>query len=142
MAGKNFTADRIPAQAVYNPATGISEVVQGSAALGANVNLDQLDTTNDAISAYVKASPVVAPLTASGQVLSGAGSIAGFYVNSTTAGTVRIANNTVAGSGYLGGVITPNIGWNDFPAEVTVGCYVTITGTIDVSFLGRLGATK
>lgn len=99
----------------------------------------KLDAINDAVSQYEKGWTTV-NLTASGQVLSGAGTIKGFFVNSTTSGTVRIADNTVAGSGYLGGVITPTAGnFYQYIANVNTGGYVTITSTIDVTFFVRLG---
>lgn len=107
-----------------------------------NVKTNQataLDTVNDAVSSYEKGwTPV--NLTASGQILSGPGTIKGFFVNSTTSGTVRISDNTSATTPYLGGAITPAAGnFYQFPASVTTGGYVTITGTIDVTFFVRLG---
>ena len=80
------------------------------------------------------------PLAASGQILAGPGRIAGFYVNSTNAGTLKIANNTVTGSGYLStSVITPAIGWHTYPAEMSVGGFVDIAGTaLDVTFFVKL----
>lgn len=50
----------------------------------------------------------------------------GFYVNSTTAGTLTFASL---------GTITPAIGWHFYPAVFPVGCSVTVGGVIDVTFI-------
>ena len=102
---------------------------------------ERLDPNNDATSEYEKMwTPI--NLTASGQILSSAGAIKGFFVNSTTAGTVRVADNTTSGSGYTGAAITPAAGsFYAYPALLNTGGYITITGTIDVTFFVRLGAT-
>lgn len=74
-------------------------------------------------------------LTASGAVKAGAGSIAGFYVASTTAGTITLYDNPSAASGtQISGTITPAVGWHAFPARFSRGCWVEIAGTIDVTF--------
>lgn len=109
---------------------------QGNQMVNMAVKLDQL---NDAVSAYEKGwTPV--NLTASGEILSAPGVLKGFFVNSTSSGTVRIADSTGSGAGYLGGVITPAAGqFYQYPAMVSNGCYITVTGTIDVTFFVRSG---
>jgi len=102
--------------------------------------VSNIDTANDAISSYEKGwTPI--NLTASGQILSAPGTIKGFFVNSTSSGTVRIADNTTSGSGYTGGAITPAAGqfYPYGPCGLSTGGYVTITGTIDVTFFVRSG---
>lgn len=73
-------------------------------------------------------------LTASGQVMSAPGVMTGFYVSSTTAGTILLYDNTAASGTQLSGTITPAIGWNEFPAQFFTGLYATIGGTLDVTF--------
>lgn len=69
-------------------------------------------------------------LTASGTVTP-RGRIVGFYVNSTTAGTLVITCNGTAASG----TITPAIGWHFFPVESAGPLTVTIGGTLNVTFI-------
>ena len=71
-------------------------------------------------------------LTASGAVSLTAGSLLGFYVNSTTSGTVVVRNGGAAGT-VLSGTITPAIGFHRFPAYCPAGCYLTLANTIDVT---------
>lgn len=87
----------------------------------------------DSVTTWPKA-PTPVNLTASGQILSVPGQITGFYVNSTGGGTVRISDALTATTPYLGGLITPAVGYHPFPAELETGGYVTIVGTIDVTF--------
>lgn len=114
-------------------ATVLQQDVNGNLKTTLATALNRLD---DAISSFEKMwTPV--NLTASGQILSAPGQIKGFYVNSTSSGTVRIADNTAAGSGYLQATATPAIGWHEFPSILSVGGYVTIANTIDVTFFVR-----
>lgn len=96
-----------------------------------------LNRLDDAITTFEKGwTPV--NLTASGVILAAPGQVKGFFVASTSSGTVRIADNTAAGSGYLGAAITPAAGaFYEFPATLAVGGYVTIANTIDVTFFVR-----
>ena len=71
-------------------------------------------------------------LTGSGSVSLAAGTLLGFYVNSTTAGTVVVRNGGSAGTA-ISGTITPAIGFHRFPAYCPAGCYLTITNTLDVT---------
>ena len=75
-------------------------------------------------------------LTATGNV-GGAGrqaSLLGFYVNSTTAGTLILRNQGSGGSAVTG-TITPAIGWHSFPMSCPGGLHATIGGTLDVTFI-------
>ena len=74
-------------------------------------------------------------LTASGQIGPvGATSVTilGFYVNSTTSGTIAF---TLVGSGgtVVSGTITPAIGFHRFPATCLGGAYATIGATLNVT---------
>ena len=57
----------------------------------------------------------------------------GFYVNSTTAGTVVLRKGGSGGT-VLDGTITPAIGFHRFPATAKGGLHVTVANTIDVTF--------
>lgn len=72
-------------------------------------------------------------LTGSGVVSGTAGSLLGFYVNSTTSGTIVIRNGGSGGTA-ISGTITPGAGvFHAFPAYCTTGCYFTIANTLNVT---------
>lgn len=71
-------------------------------------------------------------LTASGAVSLIPGALLGFYVNSTTAGTIVIRDGGSGGTA-VSGTITPAIGFHGFPAQFTTACYFTIANTLDVT---------
>lgn len=79
-------------------------------------------------------------LTATGDVYTNTASggnkdcvLLGFYVNSTTAGTVVLKRGGSSGTA-LGGTITPAIGYHAFPASCKDGLHATIANTLDVTF--------
>lgn len=75
-------------------------------------------------------------LTATGTIAPNHCQLLGFYVNSTTAGTVVIrrgAGGTSSGTA-ISGTITPAIGYHKFPADCPGGAHVTIANTLDVTF--------
>jgi hypothetical protein len=75
-------------------------------------------------------------LTATGQISSGSkgGTLIGFYVNSTSSGTVALFDGAAAGTAMCG-TITPAIGFHPFPAGYGAGgLFVTIGGTLNVTF--------
>jgi hypothetical protein len=78
--------------------------------------------------------------TATGQVgLAGTQqAILGFYVNSTSSGTIVFKDGGSGGTA-LSGTITPAIGWHKFPASCPNGCHVTIGGTLDVTIFHKPG---
>lgn len=70
-------------------------------------------------------------LTASGTISKVSGSILGFYVNSTSSGTIQFlsgANGASTGTA-IDGAITPDVGWRAFPAYCPAGAYATIGGS-------------
>lgn len=77
-------------------------------------------------------------LTSSGAVSLAPGNLFGFYVNSTTAGTIVIRNGGSAGTA-ISGTITPAIGFHRFPAYCTTACYATIANTLDVTLFFAAG---
>ena len=58
--------------------------------------------------------------------------MAGFYVNSTTNGTLVFRDGGASGT-VLDGPITPAIGWHRFPALIGTSLHVTVANTIDVT---------
>ena len=92
-----------------------------------------LNKTDDVITTHEKAGTPIA-LTASGQILAAPGRIIGFYVNSTTSGTIRFSDALTATTPYLGAAITPAVGYHTYPAALGTGGYATIGGTaLDVT---------
>ena len=77
--------------------------------------------------------------TSTGSVSLVAGALLGFYVNNTTSGTLVIGNGSGAAGTAISGTITPAIGWHEFPAYCTTGCYATIANTLDVTFVFAAG---
>lgn len=80
-------------------------------------------------------------LTGTGTVSVASGSLLGFYVNSTTSGTIvlRVGANGAATGTVISGTITPGIGWNRYPAYCPSGCHATIANTLDVTFVFAAG---
>lgn len=74
-------------------------------------------------------------LTASAQLKANGGRLAGFYVASTTAGTLTLYDNTAATGQQISGLITPAVGWHWFPVRFSHGCYAEIGGALDVTFI-------
>jgi hypothetical protein len=77
-------------------------------------------------------------LTSSGSVSLVAGTLLGFYVNSTSSGTIVIRDGGSGGTA-LSGTITPAVGWHSFPAICTSGCYATIASTLNVTLFFAAG---
>ena len=61
------------------------------------------------------------------------GALVGFYVSSTTAGTIVLRQGGSGGTA-ISGTITPAVGWHDFPAAFVAGLHATVGGTISVTF--------
>lgn len=75
-------------------------------------------------------------LTSSNIVSKAGGTLLGYYVNNTNAGTIVLRDGTTSGSTAITGTVTPAIGWREFPAEMPNGCYATIGGVaLDVTFI-------
>lgn len=72
-------------------------------------------------------------LTATGQVTTGMGRIRGFYVASTTSGTIVFRDGGGSGT-QISGTITPAAGWHEWPGSFATNLHVTIANTIDVTF--------
>jgi hypothetical protein len=89
--------------------------------------------------AHTVESGVAKNLTASGAVSLTGGDLLGFYVNSTSAGTIVIRDGTTSSGTAISGTITPAIGFHRYPADCNTGCYATLGGTIDVTFFFSAG---
>lgn len=73
-------------------------------------------------------------ITATGAVTTKGGTLIGFYVNSTTGGTLALKDGGASGT-TMCGTITPAIGFHRFPATFGVGgLHATIANTLDVTF--------
>lgn len=72
-------------------------------------------------------------MTATGLAFSGPGTLLGFYVNSTSSGTIVLRDGGASGTA-LSGTITPAVGFHRFPAALSTNCHATIGGTLDVTF--------
>ena len=88
--------------------------------------------------AQIQKSGTPVNLTSSGAVSNVAGTLLGFYVNSTTSGTIVIRNGGSGGTA-VSGTITPVIGWHEFPAYLPSGCYATIGATLNVTLFFAAG---
>ena len=73
-------------------------------------------------------------ITATGAVGAAAVScvLLGFYVNSTTTGTLVLRRGGASGT-VISGTITPAIGFHRFPASCPDGLHATIANTLDVT---------
>jgi hypothetical protein len=73
-------------------------------------------------------------MTATANVLPRQGALLGFYVNSTTGGTIQFYDSATTGTGTpITGVITPVVGWHEIPVGVTAGVYAVIANTLNVT---------
>lgn len=82
----------------------------------------------------------VTQATANNNVKASAGETIGFYVNSTTSGTIRFYDDSdgTCSSGAKGGTITPAIGYHDFPMRYSTGiCALTGGTAVDITVVYR-----
>jgi len=85
-----------------------------------------------AIDVLTPGTPVL--LSATGDVVATRnGTLIGFYVASTSAGTIVLKQGGSGGTA-ISGTITPAVGWHNFPAAFVAGLHATIGGTISVTF--------
>lgn len=74
--------------------------------------------------------------TASGSVKTTSGVLLGFYVASTTAGTIQFYDDAAAGIALpITGLITPAIGWHELPVGFGSGLNAVIGGVLDVTIV-------
>ena len=81
--------------------------------------------------------------TATAVISEAPGSLIGFYVNSTSSGTLVLTQGGAAaattGGTAISGTITPAIGYHCFPAAIATRLYATIGATLDVTFFFAAG---
>lgn len=75
-------------------------------------------------------------LTSSGAISTMPGRLVGFYVASTSSGTIVLRDGGASGTA-ISGTITPAVGWHFFPAAISTSAYATIGATINVTFIFR-----
>ena len=71
--------------------------------------------------------------TSTASVWGSAGRLLGFYVNSTSTGTLVLRDGGASGT-VLCGTITPAIGFHRFPVAFNQSLHATIANTLDVTF--------
>ena len=78
-------------------------------------------------------------ITSSSAVSVASGNLLGFYVNSTSSGTIAFSLGSTAGGTAISGTITPAIGFHRFPAYCPTGLYATIANTLNVTLFFAAG---
>lgn len=74
--------------------------------------------------------------TASGNVKTSQGAMIGFYVNSTTAGTIQFYDDPATGTTTpITGAITPAVGWHPLPAAFATGLNAVIGAVLNVTIV-------
>jgi len=64
------------------------------------------------------------------------GALLGFYVNSTSTGTIILYDSaTTTTTVVISGTITPAIGWHPYPVDLINGLYVVIANTLNVTLV-------
>ena len=81
---------------------------------------------------------VAVNVTATGDITTANSDLIGFYVNSTSAGTLVLKKGGSGGTA-ISGTITPAIGFHRFPASAPGGLHATIANTINVTFFVKPG---
>ncbi len=77
-------------------------------------------------------------ITATGTVSRPDCALIGFYVNSTSSGTLVLRVGGASGTA-ISGTITPAIGWHSFPASCVGSLHATIANTLNVTFFIQEG---
>lgn len=91
------------------------------------------------MSTFVAESGSPKNMTATGSVTLGPGALIGFYVNSTSSGTLVLRAGGSSGT-VISGTITPAVGFHAFPCTYgTGGLHATIANTLDVTFFNVVG---
>lgn len=72
-------------------------------------------------------------LTATGAVSAQPCKMTGFYVNSTSSGTIVLKDGGASGTA-VSGTITPAVGFHWFPCAFSTSAHATLANTIDVTF--------
>lgn len=74
--------------------------------------------------------------TATANIKASEGCLIGFYVNSTSSGTIQFYDSaTTTTTTVISGAITPAIGWHFYPVCYTNGLYAVIGSTLNVTLV-------
>jgi len=74
--------------------------------------------------------------TSSANISPRAGALLGFYVNSTSSGTIALYDSaTTTTTTAITGTITPAIGWHPLPVAFANGLYAVIGATLNVTLV-------
>ena len=57
------------------------------------------------------------------------------FVNSTSAGTLKVYDNTSAAGTVIFNTHTMDPGWNPMPAHFNTGCHMVLGGTMDFTVI-------
>lgn len=76
--------------------------------------------------------------TTTGAISARPGTLLGFYINSTTGGTLVFRDGGASGT-VVSGTITPVIGFHRLPAYFITSAHVTVANTIDATFFFQAG---
>lgn len=64
-------------------------------------------------------------------VKTGEGNLLGIHVNSSSAGTIKLWDNTAGSGAVLINTVSVAPGWNPMPFRFKTGLFITVGGTID-----------
>lgn len=74
--------------------------------------------------------------TATANIVPRDGVMLGFYVNSTSTGTIQFYDSaTTTTTTAISGVITPAIGWHFYPISFANGLYAVIASTLNITIV-------
>jgi hypothetical protein len=73
-------------------------------------------------------------VTATGSVRTTPTRLIGFYVNSTTSGTL-VLHNAAAATNAVTGTITPAVGWHPLPISFGTALHAVVGGTLNATFV-------
>lgn len=95
------------------------------------------------MSQHISESGTPTLLSATGIISEAPGALLGFYVNSTSSGTIVLstggASGATSGGTAVSGTITPAVGFHRFPMQTPDRLYATIGATISVTFIFQAG---
>lgn len=98
------------------------------------VNPKPLSKTVDSITNRVEANTYINLTASTNAIRTGAGTLVGMYVNSTSSGTIKIYDNTAQSGTVINNTITPAVGYHNLGmASFGTGLSVTIGSTLDVT---------
>ncbi len=73
--------------------------------------------------------------TATATIKTGEGWLAGIFVNSSSAGTLKLYDNTAASGTVICNTFSPVVGWNPCPMHFQKALHAVVGGTLDYTFV-------